>query len=98
MSPENNHFLRCLEALKDSFLFKDLEVAVLHKMLTSMTRSQWDTGTFKTGKDVKSILHFIISGKLKEYQINPNSGREHTIFILSQGDVFDMLRLIAKNE
>ncbi len=94
MNTDNPHFLRCLEALKDALLFRDVSVHALSDMLASMTRTQWKARTFKNGSEIASTLHFILSGRLKEYQINPHTGRERTIFILSEGDVFDILSLM----
>ncbi|SDE15965.1 CRP/FNR family transcriptional regulator, anaerobic regulatory protein [Pricia antarctica] len=94
MNTDNPHFLRCLETLKDALLFRDVSVPALSDMLASMTRTQWKIRTFKNGSEIGSTLHFIVSGRLKEYQINPHTGRERTIFILSKGDVFDILSLM----
>lgn len=94
MEPENNHFLRCLEALRESSFFRDIDKDIMRKMLASMTRTHWKSGTFKNGMEVESTFHFIVSGRIKEYQLNPNTGREHTIFMLSRGDVFDILGLM----
>ncbi len=66
----------------------------MQDMLTSMTRTHWAAGTFRNGREVESTLHFIVSGRIKEYQLNPHTGREHTIFLLSKGDVFDILSLM----
>lgn len=66
----------------------------MQDMLTSMARTHWAAGTFRNGREVESTLHFIVSGRIKEYQLNPHTGREHTIFLLSKGDVFDILSLM----
>lgn len=94
MELENYHFLRCFEALKDSSFFRDIDKHIMHDMLAAMTRTHWNAGVFKSGREVESTLHFIVSGRIKEYQLNPNTGREHTIFMLSRGDVFDILGLM----
>ena len=91
MDANNTHFLRCLEALKDAPFFYDTDTIALKSLLSIMTRTNWDANTFKSGSEVASHLHFIVSGRLKVYQINPRSGREHTIMILGKGDVFDIM-------
>lgn len=94
MSPDNQHYIRCLEALKDSFLFKDLEVDVLHTILKDMTLEKWSPGAFKHSLESIKIVHFIVAGRLKVFQTNEVTSREYTIFILSKGDVFDILNLL----
>jgi CRP/FNR family transcriptional regulator len=94
MNIENPNFIRCLEVLKESLIFKAMETSDLRIMLQLMTKSIWNSGSFKSSGDFKSTLHFIVSGRVKEYQINPHTGREHTIFILSHGDIFDILRIM----
>lgn len=94
MSPENKHYLRCAEALKDSPLFKNLESKEIHAILDRMARVKWKKGLLKTSAEYNSFLHFIVSGRIKGYQINGFTGREHTVFILAKGDAFDILNLL----
>lgn len=94
MSPENQHYIRCLEVLKYSILFKDLDIKEQHKVLNQMIHVKWDKGVFKNSTECNLYLHFIVSGRLKVYQINPKTSREHTISILSKGDVFDVMNLM----
>jgi len=94
MSPENKHYVRCTEVLKGSLLFKNLDNEEIHAVLNQMTRLNWKKGIFKNSTEFNSSLHFIVSGRIKGYQINKNTGREHTIFILTRGDAFDMLNLL----
>ena len=95
MSPENSHYLRCLEALKDSMFFKNLDSDSLRALLKLMSRECWKKDSFQScGDSTLSTFYFIVSGRLKIYQINPDTGRQHTIFLLSKGDVFDILCLL----
>lgn len=94
MDFNNTHFVRCLEALKGSVFFKNMDTETLKGLLPFMTRNIWAEGTFKTGNEISSHLHFIISGRVKMYQISPRSGREQTIMILTKGDVFDIMCLM----
>lgn len=43
---------------------------------------------------MSATFHFIVSGRIKVFKSNPDSGREHTVFVLSEGDVFDVLSLL----
>ena len=95
MTIDDKDYMRCLEALKDSILFSDLHRDILNELLLNMTLEKWNESIFKSGNDVnRDRFSFIISGRLKRYQINADTGREHTIYILSKGDVFDILYLL----
>lgn len=94
MFPENKYYTRCVEALRDAPIFKALESQEVHTLLDHMTLIKWNKGISNTSTELNSVLHFIISGRIKGYQINVVNGREHTVFILSRGDVFDILNLL----
>ena len=94
MKPENNHFLKYLEALTSSPFFKDSSTDSINELLHSMSEEHWNAKSFKSSTDVVSTFHFIVSGRLKVYKSNPDTGREHTVFVLSKGDVFDVLSLL----
>jgi CRP/FNR family transcriptional regulator len=59
-----------------------------------MTVERWNVKSFKNSLEVASTFHFIVSGRLKVFKSNPETGREHTVFVLSDGDVFDVLSLL----
>ena len=94
MSPENMHYLRCSEALKNSIIFNNLESNEIHNLLSHMTMTKWKKGIFMNSSEFNSSLHFIISGRIKGFQINVNTKREHTVFILTKGDLFDIINLM----
>lgn len=94
MGPQNNHYVRCLEALKGSRFFKDTPHTALRELLDEMSRDNWSKGTGWEQCEMGERLHFIVNGKLKVYQYNPETYREHTIFILFAGDVFDLMSLL----
>lgn len=94
MQPDNKHFIRCLESLKMSLIFGSLNTVILSSILSAMSREKWRSGIVKNSIDAPTTFHFIISGRLKVYQINPKTGREHTTFLLTKGDVFDIFNLL----
>ncbi len=94
MDAENPHFTRYLEALKASIFFNKVPSEKLRPLLERMTSHRWKAKTFHNSREVTSSVHFIVSGRLKVFQMHPDTGREHTIFLLSKGDVFDVLYLM----
>ena len=91
MNSSHPHFNLYLKSLKDSPFFNGVDPQAVEKLYLTMKSSIWLKGTFGSGNDGSTFLHFITSGRLRMFQINPRSGREHTIMILTKGDVFDML-------
>lgn len=89
-----NHFMRFLEALKEFAVFKNVETTTLSMMLNEMRVEKWPSKSFRNGSESSACMHFILSGRLKVYQVNALTDREHIIFILSKGDMFDVLHLL----
>lgn len=90
----NNLFKDYLEALQESEFFNTMSVASLTEMLRKMRPVKWASKSFRNGSSTAFYIHFIVSGRLKVYQVNPATDREHIIFILSRGDLFDLLLLL----
>lgn len=94
MNPENLDFNRYKQALQSSPFFEDSSIASIDKLLGLMTAENWKVKSFKSSLEVSATFHFIVSGRIKVFKSNPDSGREHTVFVLSEGDVFDVLSLL----
>ncbi len=94
MNKDNIHFPRYEQALLNSAFYNNLNPQSIHILLELMTPELWVAKSFKSSAEVSSTFHFIISGRLKVFKSNPDTGREHTVFVLSAGDVFDVLSLL----
>ncbi len=44
--------------------------------------------------DTDKYFYFVMSGKIKIYQIDFNSSKEQTLYLLSRGDMFDVVSLL----
>jgi CRP/FNR family transcriptional regulator len=91
-SPLNPH---CFEALTRSPLFKNLREETIHHMMLSFQRKTWPKNS-AIGDRMRTSQRFwvLLSGRLKVYRANPETGREQTIFLLGPGDVFDVICLL----
>ena len=55
---------------------------------------------FKKGEDplnsvdTSKYFYFVLSGKIKIFQIDFNSTKEQTLYLLSRGDMFDVVSLL----
>ncbi|MGB5666566.1 MAG: Crp/Fnr family transcriptional regulator [Maribacter sp.] len=94
MDHSNTNYIRYLNTLQRSPFFKDSSNEAINNLLGLMTAERWNAKSFKSSLEVSSTFHFIVSGRLKVFKSNPDSGREHTVFVLSQSDVFDVLSLL----
>jgi CRP/FNR family transcriptional regulator, cyclic AMP receptor protein len=94
MLSDHDEYLNCFTSLEKSLIFKSLEKQQLKTVLNDMVLKKWEAGYFKNSIEDTSNFNFIVSGRLKIYQINSKTGREYTIFILSSGDVFDIINLL----
>ena len=81
-------------ALKQSELFGGLSDATLKEIVQRTTLAIWPKGRSVTAEDIREELHFIISGRVKIIQINEETGRAVTLFLLGPGDIFDILYLL----
>jgi CRP-like cAMP-binding protein len=46
--------------------------------------------------DTKRFFYFVMSGKIKIYDIDFNTSKEQTLYLLSHGDMFDVVSLLDK--
>ncbi len=47
--------------------------------------------------DTLKYFYIILRGKVKIYQMNINSGKEQTIYLMGRGDMFDTVTLLDNN-
>ncbi|WP_445956480.1 Crp/Fnr family transcriptional regulator [Yeosuana sp.] len=94
MDQNNTHYNRYLSALQRSPFFKGSSVESMRQLLNLTSLEHWNTKSFKSGIEMSSAFHFILSGRIKVFKSHPETGREHTVFVLSEGDVFDVLSLL----
>ncbi len=50
--------------------------------------------TLFSGDEVLHYFYIVVSGKIKSYQLNLDNGKEQTIFVYRQGDMFDTIVLL----
>lgn len=83
------------ESLRSNMLLKDLPENDLHTFLNQLEEVVWPKNTCNIYRErTSNHFHFVISGRLKVYQIDPESGREFTFFLLKKNDAFDTLCLL----
>ncbi len=95
MQPNAPHYEHCRTVLKDSPLFGQLGDAVLQDMLQIFqyeTKHKSDTAI--SPHQASDRFYIIIKGRAKVSVYNPDSGREHILFLVGPGDGFDLISLL----
>lgn len=94
MSPGFSDRESVIALLRRSPLFDSLTDKVLLDMLHHFRRETWKRGRCPAGSGTQQRFHVILSGRLKMGQINPDTGRMVTLFLLGPGDAFDVISLL----
>jgi len=84
----------CREVFKTSHLFQYVKETILTDMLKSFHLESWDRRRAIPAQDVGDTFHIIMCGRLQMMQINEETGRAVTLFLLGPGDCFDILQLL----
>jgi len=83
--------------LKNSNNFKNLSNDILHEMMSMFWVETWAKGQlYFNGDKTLYRFYFIVSGRIKMYHIHPEKGNEHTLYINTKGDFFDIISLLDK--
>ncbi len=99
MRPDSLFFPHSLNVLQKSPLFKNIGEEQLTEMLASFHYETWTKNSpAMNSKDTLRRFYVILSGRMKVSRINSDTGRELTIFLLSPGDVFDVICLLDERE
>lgn len=83
--------------ISQSGLFKDLDQKLLDKIMAGMNHETWLRKRSVPAREICDRVHVIIAGRLQVMQINPETGRMVTLFLMAPGDSFDMLQLLTGN-
>lgn len=85
------------DALRNNKLLKDLSDDKRIDLFQHLEEETWPKNTCNLSITKPfSRFHFIISGRIKVYKVDQNSGREFTLFILKENDVFDIISLLEE--
>lgn len=86
-------------ALKSNKLLRNLNDHQIRIIQEEVEEETWPRHTCLV--DRTKTLHrfyFVVSGRLKIYKVDPITGREFTLFLLTRNDVFDVLCLLEEQE
>ncbi|MGM1055715.1 MAG: Crp/Fnr family transcriptional regulator [Bacteroidota bacterium] len=88
-----NHKYR--ELLSECDLLNSLDKETSDAFLGLFKEEKWPKNTCILNLEKLSLkFHIVLSGRLKMYQVDPFSGKELTLFLLSKCDFFDIFCLL----
>ncbi len=92
LAASKNLYNKYKSPLTSCELFADLEPDQWNEFLVFFHEEEWPKNTCLLNYQ-KFLFHFyiVISGRIKMYQADEFSEKEHTLFILSKGDVLDLI-------
>ena len=82
------------KVLKHSALFGSLNERDLKTMIAECSPVSWNKADTIDSSICTKYFHIIVSGRLKMTQTDPESGKSIALFILEEGDVFDIFSLL----
>lgn len=95
MDTNDLHYDYCLNKLRKNPLFENLDDETLASLMSCLSLKKWEKNSeFFYGDQTYYKFFIIISGRLKMYQIDVENGREFTVFLLNENDVFDVISLL----
>lgn len=83
-----------LASLRQSPLLSGLDDDALRSLLPRLRLERVDKRYVFSQQRVVERFYFLLSGRLKLYGENPDTGRTLTLFLLGEGDAFDVLNLL----
>lgn len=94
MKPESPFYDHCVSVLKRSVLFSGMDGDALQAMMDFHRRETWTKGAHLPVSQSSEFFTVIIDGRVELTRVNPDSGRQITLFTLGPGDGFDVISLL----
>ncbi|CAA6821765.1 MAG: cAMP receptor protein [uncultured Sulfurovum sp.] len=97
---DNTHPLyeKALNVMRSSLLFKNVNEEFLKETLGWFELVHLKKGTIIHSDETLKWMYMPIEGRVKASQINSLTGKEYIVFLLSAGDIFDIIALMENEE
>ncbi len=89
---------KALATLHNSELFEGVDEPLLQALISECEPVSWKKGETLDPDLARKHLYIILDGRLKMTQIDPNTGRSVTLFLLNSGDIYDIFTLLDDHE
>jgi CRP/FNR family transcriptional regulator len=94
---EDYHY--CFKSLERHPMFKNLNDKTLASLLAGFKLERWEKDAeYLNSSRIKRNFYVILKGRVKSFQFDPKTGREFTLFMLTENDIFDVIALLEKQK
>ncbi len=88
-------FLKYKKTIESCELFKGMDSHHLVDFFSNFHEEKWPKKScLLNNEKFYNHFYFILKGRIKMYQVNPQTGKELTLFILSKNDIIDLFCLL----
>jgi len=84
--------------LSQARLFRGLSLELLDDMLSHFRFESWNKGSQHDSKIALQRFYVILEGRMELIQMHPQTGKQMTLLLLEEGDVYDILTLLDGQE
>jgi CRP/FNR family cyclic AMP-dependent transcriptional regulator len=89
MNTNDVNYKYCFNKLQENPLFENLDKETMGSLMECFSLKKWKKNTaFFHGDKTFYNFYIIVSGRLKMYQIDAENGKEFTVLLLTENDVF----------
>ncbi|RUA11134.1 MAG: Crp/Fnr family transcriptional regulator [Flavobacteriia bacterium] len=95
LKKDSPNFKYYLNALKRSPNFSGFSDDIMNEILNVFYVETWSKGDLSfEGDKTLHTFYFVVSGRIKTYKVNPETGNEFILYINAPGDIFDVICLL----
>jgi len=98
MHKSSKDYQKIYNSLKNSKLFANLCDEALDEVIKECEYGTWKKADIIDPYITTKRVYFILNGRVKLLQLNPDNGRSVAIFILSANDIYDFFSLLDGKE
>ncbi|WP_457671631.1 Crp/Fnr family transcriptional regulator [Thiolapillus sp.] len=82
------------QRLSQTELFQNLPLEILDEMLAHFRFESWNKGSVHDSRIAMQRFYLVLEGRMQLTRIHPGTGKQITLSILKEGDMYDVLTLL----
>jgi CRP-like cAMP-binding protein len=98
MRRDSPYYIPSIRALQSASLFRGVDEEMMEEILSHFIPMTLPKKSVIASWQTVESFFVIIGGRVKVSRIDPETGREYTVFLLSRGDAFDVISLLEGKE
>ncbi len=98
MRKDSPYYLPSIKVLQSASLFHGVDAPTLEEILSRFIPITLPKKSVIPSWQTNESFFIVIKGRVKISRIDPETGREYTVFLLDRGDAFDIISLLEGKE